>query len=201
MRDSTPEREKALKIHGRYNEALKSLAEDRDLSDDGRSRRQADLYAASRRELEQLQAGEQERLSRRQRELEQRLFGRDHLDQASDAISVRDAQDRAERLTSPSEAAELLRRAEDNSDSALARAVARHAGRRADEEMLPAARDEWSAVLSSFIEARPGVMPIVEELAQIERLSQRQVLSPFSLAQPTGALSSDINAAQQAVSA
>ncbi len=42
---------------------------------------------------------------------------------------------------------------------------------------------------------------VVEELAQIERLGQRQVLGPFSLSTPAGVHPSDLNAARVATPA
>src|SRR3954453_24134748 len=139
MADTTPERDKAWRIHERYAEATKRIKDDKDLADEGRHRRLADEWAQARKALEGLRDAEGTQLVKRQQELERRLFGSGlgGLDAATSAISARDAQDRAERLTTPQEAASLLHRAEQNGDQALARAVAQHAARRSDDAMTP----------------------------------------------------------------
>ena len=74
-----------------------------------------------------LRRQEQERVAERVAELERQVFGPVRTgsgDAASHAISVRDAQDRAARITKPAEARELLRRAEQSNDGVLARAIA-----------------------------------------------------------------------------
>ena len=48
----------------------------------------------------------------------------------------------------------------------------------------------------AFLDARPHLAEVVEELAAIERLSQREIISPFSLAQPPGVQPQGINAAK-----
>ncbi len=135
-------------------------------------------------------------LAARQRELEHRLFGLGGYgpDSATHAISARDAHDRAGRLTRPQEAASLLHRAEHNGDQVLARAIAQHAVDQSRGAMTREIERAWDEVLGAFVEARPHLQNVVEELAQIERLSQPAVLGPFSLARPAGALPSDFNA-------
>ncbi|MGY1830145.1 hypothetical protein ACI8AA_06895 [Geodermatophilus sp. SYSU D01180] len=197
MADITPERERAERARQRYFDTAARLRDDRDLTEHARQRRLADAWVTTRRELDALREEEHRRLAARERDLERRLFGLNSAggDTASQAISARDAQDRAARITSPAEAAELLERAERNADSTLARAIAHHALQQSRASAFREQVQAWDAVLGSFLDARPHVAPVVEELAQIERLTGREVLSPYSLAQPSGIAPSVLNAA------
>ena len=197
MPDTTPERKRALEIQQRYTTAIQRLRDDRDLTDEAR-RRLVEEWTRASKELGEPRADERDRLTRREGELERRLFGlggAGGLDGAAQAISARDAQDRAGRLTDPQEAAALLARAEQNGDPTLARAIAHHALQQSRSAMTPSAGDAWEGVLAAFVDARPHMTPVVEELAMIERLGERQVFSEFSLAQPPGVRPQDINTA------
>ncbi len=197
MSDSTPERDRAKNIQERFAVDAKRLREDPDITDEARRRQLAEKWKTARKQLDDLQAMESRRLARREQELERRLFGAGTLDGASHAISMRDAQDRANRLASPADATDLLSRAERNGDQVLARAVAYHAVQQSPNVPTREAA-EWDRVIGMFIDARPETSPVVEELAAIERLSIRQVFSEFSLPQPHGVLPADINTAEPA---
>ena len=189
------ERQRAETIRAQYTAAEKTLRADADLSDDGRSRRLAEAWVKARKELDGLRESETARLASRERELERRLFGLPSSDGA-EAISIRDAQDRASRITRSDEAAALLERAERNGDQALARAVAHHAIQQSRTAPTREAVGQWDNVAGAFLDARPQYADVVEELAQIERLGAREVFSPFSLPQPNGVLPVDINRAR-----
>jgi hypothetical protein len=184
MPDTTPERDEAAAWQQRYSAAAKRLQADTDLTPEARDRRLAQEWKTTRGALDRLQAKETARLTSRVRDLEVRLFGPTHSE-VTDAISMRDAQDRASQLLTPAEAAELLSRAEQNGDQVLARAVAQRVAAQS-RQALGARAGEWDDVLGTFVDARPAVMPLVEELAQIERLTTRTVLGPFSLSAPHG---------------
>ena len=199
MPDSTPERDKALKVHERYLDRLARLRGDLDLTDDARRRRMAEEWNTARAELDELQKAERARLSKREVELERKLFGLGSYDGVSQAISTRDAQDRAAQLTRADQATELLRRAERNGDDALARAVAHHALQQSRQAMTPDQSRAWDAVLGEFVDTRPSTSPIVEELALIERLTGAQpVFGPYSRTKPLGVTPADINATRLA---
>ncbi len=202
MDDTTPERDQALRAQQRYVDTLNRIRNDRDLTDEARRRHAAEVWTATRKELDGLQAKERERLTKREQELERRLFGlaAGGLD-ASAAISARDAQDRASRLSRPDEAAALLARAERNGDQTLAKAVAHHALLQSREAMTRDVEHAWDGVVGAFLDARPHMETVVDELAQIERLGQRQVFGPFSLGAPSGVHPSDLNAAHGATPA
>lgn len=195
MPDSTQERERAQRVQERYAAMTRRIREDPDLTQDGRRRRLAQAWTSARAELDKLRADERDRLAEREQYLERRLFGLSGLDGASQAISTRDAQDRASRLSRPSDATELLARAERNGDDALARAVAQHAAQQARAAATAGLSAAWDGVLGQFIDARPSLLEVVKELASIERLGAGQVFNVYSLPRPSDVLPQDLNAA------
>ena len=101
-----------------------------------------------------------------QRELEGALFGASATsgDPASWAISRRDAGDRVAQIKTPTQAAELLARAERSNDEPLARAVAERA-----HEM------DWADVANAFLDGRPHLEDRFTELwSQAKPSLQRQ---------------------------
>src|SRR3954447_8289114 len=114
MADTTPERDRAWGLQQRFNTAASQIRDNKDLTDEARHRQLAELWARTRRQLDDLQARERTRLEGRWDDLTRKLFGLgiSSLDGAASAISARDAQDRAARLGKPDEAADLLHRAE-----------------------------------------------------------------------------------------
>lgn len=192
---NTPERDRGRKIQERHNATVAEVQADTDLTTEAKSRRLAQAYVKAAAELGDLRAEERDRLARREAELERHLFGA--LNRPEDAISSRDAQDRAERLTTPAEAGEALRRAEQADDQVLAGAITHHAVRRSRQAVSRQATQEWDAVLAAYVDARPAKEPVVRELAEIERgTNGRDIFGPFHIAQPAGVLSADINAAR-----
>ena len=181
--DETEERRRAQKIQDRYHARAKEIRASADLSLEGKQRQLALVYKESRAQLDQLRVAEQTRLERRYAELERRLHGLDGKLSGADAISARDALDRALQLKTPEEAHALLARAEATGDDSLARAVASVASSRSFSDDLGA--NGWDDVTRHYVDARPSMQPVVEELAQIERLSKRQAFSAFSLVPPS----------------
>ena len=101
-----------------------------------------------------------------QRELEGALFGAPATsgDPASWAISRRDAGDRVAQIKTPTQAAELLARAERTNDEPLARAVAERAYQM-----------DWADVANAFLDSRPHLEDRFTELwSQAKPSLQRQ---------------------------
>jgi hypothetical protein len=90
-----------------------------------------------------------------------------------DAISVRDAFDRAAQLQSPDEAHALLRRAQVTGDDHLANAVAATAF---DNSAGFVGGEAWAAVLDTFTQARPEVAQKLQEIADAESNRIKDVL-------------------------
>lgn len=192
---STSERDKAAEIQRRYSEQLQQIREARDLSDEGRRRQLAAAYASTRKQLDSLRKQEQERVAKRAGELEWQVFGpvRTASGTASDAISVRDAQDRAARISKPAEARELLRRAEQNNDEVLARAIAQTALDRGRQAAIKQEVDAWDETLGAFYDARPHLSGVLQEQSELERLARPELIGPYSITRPTEVPSSALN--------
>ena len=82
-------------------------------------------------------------------ELLRHLFTGPAFHDVTSIISFRDAQDRAERLSTPDEAVELLRRARLSGDELLVTAVALHAA-----AQVPVSRP-WALVLDEWFNGEP----------------------------------------------
>jgi hypothetical protein len=193
------QRDTAEQIRQQYATQVAQVNENRDLSEGGRKRRLAEIYVATKTKLDELATAEVQNLHSRKTSLERELFGARGvargLDAGALAISARDASDRAAQLQSPAEAAELLARAEADGDELLARAVARRCIQGSEAAMTSSAAGEWDQVTRVYLDSRPNLEPVVEELAEIETLTTRQVFSPFSVLQPNGVEREFINTA------
>lgn len=193
-------RERAQGIREKYTEKVAAIREDRNLSEEGRSRKLAEAWADAKAKLDGLGQQESDLLTGRRGDLERQLFGGSvrstGMDAGAAAISARDAADRADQLTKPADAAAALRRAESDGDAVLARAIMRHAVRSAEAAPVREAAAAWEGVARTYLDAHPALMPTVEELAEIEDLTKRQVFSPFTLPQPHGVAPRYLNEAQ-----
>lgn len=122
------------------------------------------LYAETADRLERHRERDLELTEQRQADLQRSAFGLGRTQPSpSDAISMRDASDRAARLTGPTagaDALELLQRARRNGDTVLERAVA-----------LQAYELGLSDVLDDFAEAHPDFAP---QLAELDVLQARE---------------------------
>lgn len=112
-------------------------------------------YLQTKGEIQALQSAEATERDSRQNELKKSLFGAEGFTTAQDAISYRDAQDRAHSLTVNAEdrALTLLRRAELAGDNILTMALVNRA--------LEAG---WVQVANSYIETNPFQGQRLEEL-------------------------------------
>lgn len=192
------QRERAEQVRERYAEKVAAIRDNQDLSDDGRQRQLAALHATAKSELAKYGAAERELLATRRSELERELFGaRKSLlqDSGSFAISARDAADRASQIKTPAEAQRLLLDAEANGDDVLARAVARVASERFNSGVRQ--RDEeWEGVVRDYLSARPHLQATVDELGEIETMSQPMVFSPYGISTPREVPTQYVNAAK-----
>ena len=104
---------------------------------------------------------------RRRAELQQRLFGDPKPWDSTTPISYRDAQDRADKLSRPEEAAALLERAIMSGDEILGRAIAMRAMGRITFKGMGG--DGWAQVVDRWVENQPPETALyVQELADIE---------------------------------
>jgi hypothetical protein len=175
--------EKAGDIQSRHRQVVERVRGDNNLSAQGRLKQLARARLDALAEMTKLREGFDGKEAKTASDLSVDLFGAVSL-VGADAISARDAADRARQIRSPREALELLALAENNGDQVLARAI----GHRAfNEQRQPIGGAAWSPVLDAFTARRPETASKLAELAQARRRSVEQSVGRsviFSLPAP-----------------
>ncbi len=183
------ERDAATRIQELYRKDLQRLRDDKDLSVDGRQRRIAQLHASTKAKLAKHRDADSQLLAKRYQELENQLYVAHKpfsQDAATFSISLRDASDRAAQLRTADDAQQLLSRALANGDDVLARVIVQHSMGQSYAAGTPVMAGKWESVLTSFIEVNPNLQPVVEELGEIESMTNTiEIFSPFSLPTPS----------------
>lgn len=115
-------------IHSNYNERIKTIRQDRNLSVTGRDAALRSAYVSAKTEHNKAQAKHQREQAERKTALENRFFGRLPLGAtANDTILFRDANDRAAKLANDAEASQAMRTAVQTRDTTLQQAILRRA--------------------------------------------------------------------------
>lgn len=171
MTDSV--RQKAEGIHAELSASVAAIRANQDLNHDGRQRQIAASYVRAKRELDQLRQEFMRGADASAKVLSKDIFGA-AVTVGADAISARDAADRASRLADAQEALDLLRMAEENGDDVLARAVAQRSHREARH--APFGNEGWSEVLAGYLEHRPAV---ADRMAELERAQAEDLETNF----------------------
>lgn len=147
-----------------YHRNLSRIREDRKLSDQGKKMATAQAYAAAKKAMAAANEEHQASQSRRWDELERKVWGEalpwgaSEADKAANNMAMRDALQRASQLRTQGDAARLLRQAEQTGDATLARAVAQHANEK-----------DWSDVLETYFDSRPGKRDAFNEMCDLHR--------------------------------
>ncbi len=139
-----------------------------ELSDRGRAMLLARNYLACKSQMADLEQTAHSDDTVLRSQTERSVFGTSGLpgDAATIAVSYRDAQDRAATLTSPTDAAALLARAERSNDEPLARAVAAHSHDQANTA-LGGLDSGWTDVVDSYTASRPEASRSVNTLRSL----------------------------------
>lgn len=166
--------DKALGVQTKLNRMIEAARKDETLTPVGKQRRIAAAYSAASAEMQQLQATHEQNTARTVTNLQRQLFGAGSANGA-DAISMRDAADRADRIESPDEAAALLARSENNGDHVLARAIAAKAFGTAASSPLVA--HHWVPVVEQFAATRPEAANQMNALLAATRNDAQTVLT------------------------
>ena len=184
MPDMTPQvAEQAAAIHAAMNADMQAARNNPDLSLEGRRNQIARVYGEAKRDMDALQAKWASNSTTTAVSLTQQLFGATSTSGA-DAISARDADDRAAQIETGAQALALLERAENNGDGVLARALAQ----RAFSERGNFFGSDWDPVLERYLSTRPGVAKKMEDLAAAARASIAsgiQSAGVFFIVEPT----------------
>lgn len=153
-------RDKIARAQKAYNQELEAIRANGDLSEQGRRRLQAKVYAETKRKVDAMRTEEEQRLGRLQKDLERSLFSvADQRDTVSAAVSYRDAQERAAQLRTAEEAQSLMRRALNSGDELLARAVMARAWTHPS--------DSWSPVVAAYFDEHPEKLPAAQQLGEM----------------------------------
>ncbi|WP_018762422.1 hypothetical protein [Arthrobacter sp. 135MFCol5.1] len=132
-----------------------AIRNDKRLTSEAKQAAIAREYLQTKRQVQELYAAEKTAKAARRNELTKSLFGQEGFTSAQDAISYRDAQDRADSIPVNAEdrALTLLKRAELSGDTSLTKALLNRA--------LEAG---WVNVANAYIEANPYKGAQLEEL-------------------------------------
>ncbi len=144
--------DQAAAINQKLADAVTVARNDWSLSTLGRNAKIAIAYKAATSAMQQVVDSYEMNNQLTVAGLQRELFGGGAAT-GSDAISSRDANDRAASVPGPEEALSLLQRADRNGDHVLVRAVASHA---ADQALDPVVGGSWVPVLEQFAATRPG---------------------------------------------
>jgi hypothetical protein len=148
-----------------YNAAITSIRSNGDLSDQGRVTALARAYVEAEDAMVAVRESRAEVKLTNKADLVREIFGSAGTSGA-DAISARDADDRASQLDGGREASVLLERAEANGDTVLARAIAQKAYSEGHETF---GGGDWSDVLDAYVTKRPELAVKIQELNENQR--------------------------------
>ncbi|MFF3876004.1 hypothetical protein [Streptomyces sp. NPDC001978] len=148
-------------IHALYKRGLQQIRGDRNMHPDRKRIEAAQLYLSTRQSLTKVKTDQAAADSETFAKLERQLWGYDleratALDRASIDHTIRDAQDRAGKLTKADHAAKALHDAEQAGDSILARAI----GKRAHDM-------DWGDVLHDYLSTRPKAGETYQQAGEI----------------------------------
>jgi len=180
--------------HERRNASIRARTE---LTDQAKAALLARSYTDAQSHMTELQRSATADTADRRARAERSAFGTADLpgDAATLAISLRDAQDRSATLTSPTDAAALLARAERSGDELLARAVAGHAHDQAGSA-LGGLDPSWSNLVAAYTASRPAAARHVATLRDLQPSTEGSLRSTFAYVVPRPAELSNTPASQ-----
>lgn len=154
---SSPHRQQMIDLRAAYRKALDEIRGDISLSELGKQQLMARAWTNTRAELARLTQLDFDTHVARYDTLEKSVFGTTATSGA-DAVSARDADDRAGRLDNAESALDALLKTERNSDPVLARAI-----------VLRAWEMGWDTVVDRYAITHPKVTSQLAELGSLKR--------------------------------
>lgn len=143
--------DKAESIRNRLESTVKAVKADADLTPEGQHRKIDEAHQSAKSQMDELRVGWKATKEKNAESAVREVFGAPHASGA-DAISVRDAEDRASSLETANEARDLMARAKRNGDTTLERAIAREAYQRNNDQL---GGHHWAQILDDYIADRP----------------------------------------------
>jgi hypothetical protein len=157
------ERRQAATIQQQHARRVAAIRSDAHLSPQGKRARIAAASVAARDQLAALRHTSDARNTQLRRDLEFKLFGVGARDGGTDILAARDARDRASRVKTPAEAAQLLASAQRVGDTSMARAVFEHCWNQLPTDV----GSHWAQVGASYLDGRPQARTDAEQLAAL----------------------------------
>lgn len=164
-----------------YDARVRDLRARRDLSQEGLQRQLAKALTEARGEMQRVKQSRADALAAQRDTLLLRLFENPTGRSAHDAISMRDASDRAAQAKTVAEARELMERARVAGDAALVQAVAMHAATKNNGTRVTA---EWGEIVGEWAQAS-GRKAVYDELTEVERSQRPASMFEFHLQRPS----------------
>ncbi|MBL1098922.1 hypothetical protein [Streptomyces coffeae] len=150
-------------IRQAYNRKIESIRARQDLTPQAKQVAMARAHTATVTKLNDAYQADRQQYETRRATLEKRLYGNRELTGA-DAISARDARERAARYTHPDEAMAAYQRAQRDGDRDMMRALGSWA---ADQAAIPVLGDAWRPLVEQHAAATPGYAANLEELRSL----------------------------------
>lgn len=150
-------------LRATFQRNLDNIRNRQDLTPQAREVAIARAYTKTRDGLAAARQADAERYQRQRSFLERRLFGGDDST-GYNALSARDAREKAATYTDPREAAAAFQRAQRAGDTELVKALAAHA---ADLASAPIVGAAWQPLVQQYVEGNERRSKAYEELSEL----------------------------------
>ncbi|WP_406140327.1 hypothetical protein OH828_27290 [Streptomyces anulatus] len=155
-------------IREAHNRQIEKIRNRQDLSDQAKQVAMARAHESTVTKLESMRQADRQQYDERRTQLEKRLFGNRELS-GTDALSARDARERAATYTHPDEAHAAYKRAQRDGDRDMMRALGSWA---ADQAAMPILGEAWRPLVETHAAATPGYAQNLEELRNLQEPGQ-----------------------------
>ncbi|MFH9369098.1 hypothetical protein ACH4K8_25855 [Streptomyces anulatus] len=155
-------------IREAHNRQIEKIRNRQDLSDQAKQVAMARAHESTVTKLESMRQADRQQYDERRTQLEKRLFGNRELS-GTDALSARDARERAASYTHPDEAHAAYKRAQRDGDRDMMRALGSWA---ADQAAMPILGEAWRPLVETHAAATPGYAQNLEELRSLQEPGQ-----------------------------
>ncbi|MEV7983340.1 hypothetical protein [Streptomyces sp. NPDC086519] len=150
-------------LRATFQRGLDNVRARQDLTPQAREVAIARAYRAARDGLARAQQSDADRYRRQRALLERQLFGGDDSS-GYNALSARDAREKAAQLTDPREAHAAFQRAQRDGDTDYAKAIA---ARAADLASQPIVGQAWQPIVASYVQGNDRRAKAYQELAEL----------------------------------
>lgn len=156
-----------------YNRKVTAIRNNPNLSDVGKKRELAKLYATEQAAVNGMRETARGNVDKRRADLEKQLFAvAAQPNQAQAISSYRDAQVHVAKVKTGAEAQLMMRRAIRTGDTYLAQALFNEGWERAGDKLTGSG---WGEVVDAYVGAvRPDLAPAVQELATLQQADSRK---------------------------